>query len=126
MTKQERLQELKQEKQFHKVLDKYFDKGWREFVKSVQGENDISNIRMFKTLSAIRGNDFVADLIQLMGKKNKHALLRLSKNPKGIPIKDNRFATIPELLIYKYTAGAYREGEVYVKVREGTWIWFVF
>ena len=37
MTKKERLNELKDEGKFYKVLDKYFDAGWKEFV----GKNGI-------------------------------------------------------------------------------------
>jgi hypothetical protein len=126
VTKQERISELKEQDKFYKVLDKYFDAGWRNWVKGIQQKNDISNVRMFKILSAIKGNDFVADLIKLMGKQNKSALLRLTKKPKGVLLKDNRFKNIPELMINKYTAGAYRDGEVFVQVNDSRWVYFVF
>lgn len=125
-TKQERLSELKVQDQFYKVLDKYFDDGWKSFVKGIQQENDISNVRLFKILASLKGNDFVADLIKLMGKHHKHAYLELTKNPKGILLKDSRFKTIPELMIDKYTAGSYREGKVYVQVKPDRWVGFVF
>ena len=125
-TKQERLNELKAQDQFYKVLDKYFDAGWKSFVKGIQQENDISNVRMFKILAALKGNDFVADLIKLMGKNHKHAYLELTKKPKGILLKDSRFKTIPDLMIDKYTAGSYREGKVYVQVKSDRWVGFVF
>ena len=126
MTKGERLQELRMQDQFYKILDKYFDAGWEKYVEGIQQQNDISNVRMFKILAAIRGNDFVSDLISLMGKKNKRALLRLTKKPKGILLKDNRYKSIPELMINKYPSGSYRDGEVYVQVRSDRWVWFVF
>jgi hypothetical protein len=126
MTKQERLAELKAQEQLYKVLDKYFDAGWREFVKEIHRQNDVSNIRMFKILSQLKGNDFVADLIKLMGKQNKSALLKLTKTPKGILLKDNRFKSIPELMINKYPSGSYREGEVFLQIRHDRWVMFVF
>lgn len=125
-TKQERVQDIKAQDQFYKVLDKYFDAGWRDWVKSIHQQNDISNLRMFKILSTLKGNDFVGDLINLMGKKNRHAYLRLTKTSKGILLKDARYKTIPELMINKYTSGSYREGEVYIQVKENRWITFVF
>lgn len=126
MKKEERLQELKEEEKFHKVLDKYFDAGWREFVKGIQGRNDLSNLRLLRILAKIKDADFVSDLLKLMGRKNKHARLELTKKPKGILLKDNRFPTIPELMILKYTTGAYREGEVYIPVDKERWVRFIF
>lgn len=126
MTKQERLQELKAQDHIYKVLDKYFDAGWREWVKGIRRQNDISNLRMFKILSILKGNDFVSDLIKLMGKKNKSAYLQLTKKPKGILLKDNRFKTIPELMINKYPSGTYREGEVFIQINKNRWVYFIF
>lgn len=126
MTKQQRLSELKEQDKLYKCLDKIFDAGWRNWVKEIHRENDISNIRMFKILSSLKGADFVIDLIKLMGKRNKSALLKLTKHPKGILLKDNRFATIPEMMLEKYPSGSYREGKVHIQVREDRWISFVF
>jgi hypothetical protein len=126
MTKQERLSDLKVQEQFYKVLDKEFDKGWRDWVNDIYKQNDISNLRTLKILSALKGNDFIADLIKLMGKKNKHAYLNLTRKPKGILLKDNRFENIPELMINKYPSGSYREGEVFVHVKDDRWVYFVF
>lgn len=126
MTKQERLDELKAQEQFYKILDREFDKGWREWVKDIHRQNDVSNLRMFKILSALKGNDFVSDLIKLIGRHNKHARLNLTKKPKGLVLKDNRFKNIPELMINKYPSGSYREGEVFVQVKADRWVGFVF
>lgn len=126
VTRQERLAELKVQEQFYKVLDKYFDAGWKNWVKGIQQQNDVSNVRMFKILSELKGNDFVADLIKLMGKHNKHAYLELTKKPKGILLKDSRFKNISELIIDKYPSGSYREGKVFVQVKPDRWVGFVF
>lgn len=126
MTKQERLNELKDRERFYKVLDKYFDAGWKHWVQGIQQQNDVSNVRLLKILSQIKGNDFVADLIALMGKKNKHAYLELTRKPKGIVLKDGRFANIPELMIDKYTSGSYREGKVFIQIKKDRWVSFVF
>jgi hypothetical protein len=126
VTKAERLQQLKDQESFYKVLDKYFDAGWRDFVKEIHRKNDVSNIRMFKLLSAINGNDFVADLIKLMGRQNKSALIKLTKKPKGILLKDSRFKNIPELMVNKYPSGSYKEGEIFIQVHPDRWITFVY
>lgn len=127
MTKAERLEELKVQDAFYKVLDKYFDAGWREFVKGIRAANDISNFRMFKIVRNLKGNDFVKDLIAFMSStKNKHALLELSKEPKGMKFKDARYKTIPELWIDKYPSGQYREGDVYFQIKDDRWLKFTF
>lgn len=126
MTKTERLNQLKDQAKFHKVLDRHFDAGWRYFVNSIRAENDISNIRMFKILCEIKGSDFVKDLIKLMSTANKHAQLNLTKKPKGILLKDNRFKTIPEIMIEKYPSGSYRQGQIYIQIRHDRWVGFVF
>lgn len=126
MTKKERLQDLKEQDRFYKVIDRYFDEGWKNWVRGIQHQNDISNVRLFKILSRIKGNDFVADLIRLMGKKNKSALLQLTNNPKGVLLKDNRFETIPEIMIDKYPSSSYREGKIFIQVNDSRWVSFVF
>lgn len=127
ITKAERLEQLKEEEQFHKVIDKYFDAGWKSFVKGIRAENDISNLRMFKILQKIKGPEFVADLIKFMKSTgHQHAYLELTKKPKGMLLKDSRFKTIPELMIEKYTSGSYREGKVYIRINENRWVKFTF
>lgn len=126
MTKEERLQELKIEKKVYKEFDKYFDAGWKEFVKNIHARHDIANARTFRILSKLKGTDFVSDLKKLMGKKNKSALLEFSKKPKGMRLKDSRFETIPELMMNIFPSGSYRQGEVYVQFRHDRWVYFVF
>ena len=128
MTKQDRLNELKAEKQLFKEIDKYFDAGWREWGKEIHRQNDLSNIRMFKILSKVKGVPFIVELTQFMEKiKLKSALICLTKkSPKGILVKDNRFKTIPEFTINKYTSGQYRQGELYIQILPDRWIYFVY
>jgi hypothetical protein len=126
MTKQERLDQLKEEEQLAKHLMKGFDRGWREWVRSIYKENDASNLRLFKVLSKVKGDDFVSDLISLMGKHNKHAKLWLTKNPNGILLNDSRFKTISQLMIEKHPSGSYRDGKVYIQVDDKRWVGFVF
>jgi len=127
MTKEERLIQLKDQEQLYKVLDRYFDAGWREFVRGIQSQNQISNLRVFRILSKIKGNDFVADLIALMKvMKQKYAYLSFTKNPKGVIIKDNRTKSITELMVEKFQSGSYREGKIYIQVRPDRWVTFVF
>lgn len=127
MTKDERLQQLKDEKKLYKVFDRLFDAGWRNYVNDIRRKNDISNIRLFKILSRITGNDFVADLIKFMkSTKHEHAYLELTKKPKGMLLKDSRYKSIPEFMIDKYSAGSYREGKVYIQFAPDRWVSFVF
>jgi hypothetical protein len=127
ITKAERLQELKIQEGFYKALDKYFDAGWRSWVKEIQHQNDISNLRMFKILSALKGNDFVSDLIDLMkSTKNKSAYLELTRKPKGVLLTDNRYKSIPEFMIEKYPSGSYRQGKLFIQVTKNRWVSFVF
>lgn len=126
MTKQARLSELKAQDKFAKIIMKEFDAGWREWVKDIYQQNHISNLRMFKILNSIKGSDFITDLISLMGKKNKFALLNLTKKPKGILLKDDRFKTIPEIMINKYPSSSYREGEIFIQINAERWVYFVF
>lgn len=126
MTKKERIADLKEEEKLYKVLDQYFDAGWREWVKEIRKGNDISNLRMFKILASIKGTDFINDLIALMGKKNKSAYLELTKHPKGMLLQDSRFKTIPEIMIDKYPSTSYRQGKVFIQVNHNRWVSFVF
>lgn len=127
MTKSERLAELKAWDGLEKVLDKYFDAGWKNFIKDVRSKNDISNVRMFKILCLIKGSEFTADLADFMKKTgHKHALLELTTEPKGILMKDSRYPTIPELMIEKYPSGNYKKGAVYIHIKQNRWVTFVF
>lgn len=126
-TKKERLLELKVQDKLYKELDKYFDAGWRQWVRGIEQKNNISNIRMFKILASIKSVEFVKDLTMLMtSTKNKFALLTLTKKPKGMLLKDSRFKTIPEIMIDKYPSGSYRQGKVFIQINTNRWVCFVF
>lgn len=112
--------------QFYQALDNYFDEGWKHFVKDVQYRNSQSNQRMFRIIQALKGNEFLKDLIILMGKEHKYALVHLTRNPKGILLNNSKSIHIPKLIVNKYPSGSYREGEIYIQIKEDRWIWFVF
>lgn len=129
MTKAERLQELKEEehlqKQFHKVLNIHFNAGWREFVKDIQGRIDVSNVRTFKILSKLKGNEFVSDLRELMKMmKRKSAYLSFTKEAKGVLMKDNRVSNIPELWVYRASSPNYSDYQVFIQVNENRYVTF--
>lgn len=127
MTKSERLQELKDQERLYKVLDRYFDAGWREFVREIWKKNDTSNFRMFKIISELRGNEFVEELIRLMKMmKSKHAVLKLTKKPKGILLNQAGFKHIPVMMVEKYPSGNYSEGAAYIELKGRHWLSFVF
>jgi len=125
MTKEERLQELRDQEELHKYFDKFFDAGWREFVKEIRRSNVKSNLRMFNILTKVQGVEFVTDLMQLMRDTgNWHSLLRLTKKPKGIYVKDGRYMTIPGIMMNPQPSTTFKQAEVYIKINDRHWIFF--
>lgn len=111
----------------YKVFDKYFDAGWRNFVKGIRESNDISNLRLFKILASIKDSEFVADLIKLMrSMKSGHAYLTLTKNTKGVLLKNPKSENIPFYTVEKYPSGSYKEGRIYIQIKENRWVTFAF
>lgn len=122
-TKAERLQQLREEDSFHKVLDKIFDRDWRRFCKEVSQKNTLSNQRLFKVLVSIKGKKFVADLIKLMAlTKTKGRFISLVRQTSGVLLKDRRFATIPEWWIDQRAFEDGIAGKFYIQVRKDRWI----
>ena len=127
-TKAERLQELKVEEKFYKVLDRFFDAGWREYVKDIHRRNDVSNIRTFKILSQLKDVDFVRDLMKLMKlMKCEHALLNFTKKlpEKGVWLNDQRTKGIPKLYVWKYPSGQYCDCSIHIQVKENRFVYFI-
>lgn len=129
-TKQERLQELKSEEQLYKVLDKYFDAGWREFVKGVRKENTEANEMIYKDLIKIRGQEFADDVRGLLKDiKEQFALLEIVKVPVGMEFNDSRYPTIPKIWVQQKSGSLYSgdstkgaTGSLCIQVNENYWI----
>lgn len=125
MTKQERLDELKFQEAFFKMMDKGFDKGWRDYMKDVQRQNLTSNLRLFRVLQGIRGSEFISDIIQMMKMiKRPTGLLSIVRTPAGIMIKDGRWKTIPELWIFQKSSSdpGILSNTLCIKIKEGRWL----
>lgn len=126
MTKAERLEELKSEKQLHKALDKVMDAGWKAFVDDVRARNDLSNVRTFNILNQLKGKDFVKDLKGFMrSTKTEHTRILFAKKPAGILMKDRRYKTIPELMVDQQQIIIYGDipcGFIYIKITDNRWI----
>lgn len=106
-TKRERLSELKEEEKFLKVLDKIFDADWKTFVDGIRKENAICNKRLCKVVMAIKGKEFVADLLKLMTlTKANGALIQVVRKPTGMLFKERRVTSIREIWVdQKFTKG---------------------
>jgi hypothetical protein len=107
-------------------LDAYFDAGWREFVKENRRAADYSNQRMFRILRAIKGPEFVKQLIAFKAKvKAKHAMILLTKKPLGEQISDRRFSEIPEIWIKQGQNELGKYADISIQIRPDRWIKFV-
>jgi len=127
MTKAERLEQLKQEEQLYKVLDKYFDAGWKEYVKGIRKQNVEANEELYKDILAIKGEEFVEDLKSLLKDiKLQHSLLTIATKPEGIELNDSRYTTIPKIWITQKLGSIYSEngltGSMCIQLKEDRWI----
>lgn len=126
MTKAERLEELKSEKQLHKAFDKVMDAGWKAFVDDVRARNALSNVRTFNILNQLKGKDFVKDLKGFMrSTKTEHTQILFTKKPAGILMKDRRYKNIPELMVDQQQISIYGDipcGFIYIKITDNRWV----
>lgn len=103
-------------------LDHLFDEAWAEFVKEIHKENRKSNRRLFKLLTAIKGDAFVADLKKAANTINKGCRLRVAREPKGLVFGDRRWKTIPKIYVDQKTNSDGVEGAVYIPVKPDRYI----
>jgi len=130
MTKADRLQELKEQDRLYKVLDKYFDAGWRHFIKDIRKHNISSNNRLYKIIAAIKGWEFAGDVKGLMiDIKQQYALLTIVKEPMGIELKDSRYTTIPKIWVQQKSGSIYSgdaaigcTGSLCIQIKDDRWI----
>ena len=127
MTKSERLQELKEQEQAYKILDKYFDAGWKQFVKEARQENAIANKKLLSEIEPITGKEFIDDLLSLMKDiKEKDSLLTIVTSPEGMELNDSRYTTITKVWIKQRSTSAFIggsiEGSLCIQIAKDRWI----
>lgn len=104
-------------------IQKEIEKGWAEFIKGVQKENAAKNERLFKILTAIKGEAFVVGLRGMLSHIGcGHSLLHVVRNPIGMEMVELRFLGISKIWVdQKSTAYGYH-GSVCVQVKLDRWI----
>jgi hypothetical protein len=76
-------------------------------------------------LLVIKGKSFVDSLKRLATHKGGLPQIRISRQPKGIRMKDNRWSAIPEIWIdQRQGADGDATGHIYVQVKETRWVKF--
>lgn len=103
-------------------LDDEIEKGWRSFVRSVRQENARSNRRLYKLLLQIKGKSFVDSVDRLIKNKGGLPQIRISRQPLGICLKDNRWSAIPEIWIDQRQIEEGATGYLYVQVKGKRWL----
>lgn len=122
-TKAGRLTELKEQDKFYKVLDKIFDHDWRLYVNGIRKENAVRNKRLCRVVTAIKGKDFVTDLLKLMRlTKTTGALLHVVRKPAGMLFKDRRVVSIPEIWVDQKIEEEGPTGCFYIQVKAARWL----
>jgi len=109
-------------------IEELFDAGWNDFVRSNRQSNARSNRRLFKLLKKIKGESFVHSLNQLSKIDGGLPRIRITRTPKGMRLKDNRYSSIPEIWVDQKQNFIYGtnivSGEIYVQVKETRWVFF--
>lgn len=103
-------------------LEEAFDAWWKNFVQAVRQENARSNRRLYKILEPIKGKSFVDSVKRLATGKGRLPQIRISREPKGMKLKDNRWSAIPELWIDQQQTEEGPTGHIYVQVKENRWL----
>jgi hypothetical protein len=109
------------------VFDDMINDECKRFIRSVRQENARSNRRLYKILLVIKGKSFVDSLKRLAMQKGGLPKIRISRQPKGIRMKDNRWSAIPEIWIdQKQSVERGATGHIYVQVKENRWVKFPY
>lgn len=107
-----------------------FDAGWKDFVRSNRQANSKSNRRLFRLLRKIKSDTFAHSLNQLSKIAGGLPQIRISREPKGMRLKDNRYSAIPEIWVDQKQGSIYGPntvtGNIYVQVKENRWVYFHF
>lgn len=111
-------------------IDFIFEAGWKDFVRSNRQANSKSNRRLFRLLRKIKSDSFVHSLNQLSKISGGLPQIRVSREPKGMRVKDNRYSAIPEIWVDQKQGSIYGPGTVsgtiYVQVKENRWVHFFY
>ncbi|PQA59824.1 hypothetical protein [Siphonobacter curvatus] len=96
--------------------------GYRDFIREAQKLNMVSNERMFRLLTKIKGEAFVNDLqalIKILG--CRYSKIRVSRKPMGIRIIEKRVPSISELWV-EMKEGEFIKAIVSIQVKPDRWI----
>lgn len=109
-------------------MDFMFESGWKNFIRSNRQANSKSNRRLFRLLRKIKSDSFVHSLNQLSKINGGLPQIRISREPKGMRLNDNRYSAIPEIWIDQKQGSMYGpntvSGNIYVQVKENRWVCF--
>lgn len=116
-----------QKSAIEQAFDPLFDAAWREFAKNQRKKAEPQRKRFFGLLTAIKGNEFVVDVLSLMKKFNcSHHIPNVLRKPIGSRVKDKRWKHIPFIWVQYYPSNRYRDnGNMYkicIQVKENRWI----
>lgn len=105
-----------------------FDAGWKNYVRKIRQTNSRSNRRLFRLLRKIKSDSFVHSINELSKINGGLPQIRISRRPKGMCLKDNRYSAIPEIWIDQKQGSVYGpntvKGHIYVQVKENRWVYF--
>ncbi|RYC66334.1 hypothetical protein [Spirosoma sordidisoli] len=102
------------------AMEKAVTAGWAQFVARRTAERERSNARLFRLLTAIRGEAFVSLLVGLMHHaKADDSRLRVYRQPKGVEVNT---AFGPLWIDYRF--GAPSLATIYIQVKADRWIGF--
>lgn len=111
-------------------MDFIFEEGWKIFVRANRQANSKSNRRLFRLLKKIKSDSFVHSLNQLSKITGGLPQIRVTREPKGMRLKDNRYSGIPEIWVDQKQGSIYGSdtatGKIYVQVKENRWVYFQY
>jgi hypothetical protein len=103
-------------------FDEMFNEGWKQFIRSIRRENARSNRRLYKILELIKGKSFIDSVNRLATGKGRLPQIRVTREPKGIKLKDGRWSAIPELWVDQQQTDEGATGYMYVQVKNNRWL----
>jgi hypothetical protein len=105
-------------------IGKEFERGWKNFVKGIMAENERSNKRLYKILWEIKGQLFTTELDAFIKISGGLPQIRISKNPTGVNVKDNRWRSFSEIWIDQKQSPEGAKGLIYIQVKKNRWLKF--
>lgn len=108
-------------------LEREFERGWKEFAKTIEAENRIKNERVYRALTAVKGAAWVYDFKKLMQIIAKwECRLEIVNRPVGVELRESRVRDISEIWINQRNLDGEVRGTVCVRVKPERWVLFHF